>query len=125
MSQAVTTEREYAAGAFHKAVIYYLNAPDTGSQTFSVNHDDVGGIANVHIIVEAYSGVKTSSPLDTTNTGSGSTDPSVSVDPSENHTLIVDAAVSEANNVLTNASGQILTHDHDFRPPCNNGKLSN
>lgn len=115
MSKAVDVVREAVSGIFHGVAIYYLSAPDAGSNTFSVTVTGDTSVPQVSMVASWYNGAHQTqaSVKDQHNSGNGSTDPSLSITPSENNELIIGAYLSEANSVLTVGSGENLLQDHD------------
>ncbi len=110
VTQAVTTFGEFVAGPTYRQItqVYYLNAPDTGSHnlvvTNNTNGSDIGAIfVNVQII--AMSGVKTSSPLDTS--GSANTPGSDTVN--INTTSTTSGVRVGARAVLSSGGGSSYT----------------
>jgi hypothetical protein len=116
MSQASSYVRTPVSGVYHGVAIYYLANPDNGSNVFELamtmpEADQV--VSMVYVILEWYNGAAQTSVLDQVNTGDGTTDPSTSVTPTLNNELIVDAYLSEANDVLAPTILQIKTQDYD------------
>jgi hypothetical protein len=104
------------AGGVTTAVVriqqFYLINPDVGTfdliSTFSI---DTG---TYYITPSWWNGAAQASVLGAAVTGSGSTDPSIGVTPTEDNALIVGGYISEANTVLTPDSPQTLLQEHDF-----------
>lgn len=121
MSLAASIVGETTTGVFQRLSLYYLIAPTIGLQTFSVNYADGStNTANISYIVPSwYSGVlqDQATVLDQFTTGSGSTDPSLTINPAFTNTLVVGMYASEVDTVLT-PNGETLIQDIDNGTRC-------
>jgi hypothetical protein len=91
---------------------FYLINPDVG--TFDLITTFSADTSTYYIVPTWWNGAAQSSVLGAAVTGSGSTDPSIAVTPTEDNALIVGGYISESNNVLTPDSPQALLQEHDF-----------
>jgi hypothetical protein len=96
------TSIEYATDQF--IYVFSLANPSDGENTLSISH---AGSTTVGYTVAWYDNVDQGTPLDTTNTASGSSgEPTVSVTPSQPEALVVSFYASDFDNVLTAGYGE-------------------
>lgn len=98
--------------------IFVLSNPSDGSDSFSSDYTiDGGGVMQlIYKVASWYDGGNQTAAEDQTSTGTGATDPSVAITPSEDNELIVSAYTSEANSVLAPTSPHTMLQEHDGGP---------
>lgn len=122
LSKAVSLQRNIAAGIEHDAEQWYLANPANGSNTLSVTFSLVLQTTDAFSFEPSWwDGMHQTQAtvLDQTTSGSGSTDPSVSLTPGGNNEVIIDMYLSESNNILTaggSPAAQTVLQTHDFGP---------
>jgi hypothetical protein len=97
-----------------RSEVWYLAAPANGSNNLVVTFS--GDTTQYYIVTSWYDGAHQTqaSVLDDTATGTGSTDPSVDIVPTQDNDLIVSLYISETNTPDTVGTGETLLQDHDF-----------
>jgi len=113
--QAMTIDKQQnrtAAAPFHTVAKLSLKNPPNGSNQLSITFNSLNGTSAVSIFASWYDGANQTPGADQTNGGTGSTDPSLAVTPTEDGELVNSVQMSEANDLLTPA--QTLIHDHDL-----------
>lgn len=117
MGTAISEIAEVVTNVWLRTAIYYLANPTNGSNTFSVDYDDGGADAasSVFICAAWVDGAHQTqaSVLDQAVGGTGATDPSVAIVPTQNNEIVFSIYMSNQGALLT-ADGETLIHDHDF-----------
>ena len=128
MGTAVTGVSEVTTGIYVCQSIFYLANPANGSNAFSVDYDDGGtDTANTCYIIAAWvdgAHQTQASVKDQHATGTGSTDPSVDITPTENGEFIFAIYHTEADSVLTVGADETLLQEHDFGLACSGGSYA-
>jgi len=119
MDVASTYIKETATGIFQRVSLFYLVNPTNGSQTFSVGHEEgATDIATGSYCIAAWfdGALQTQATvLDDSESGEGSTDPSLTLTPTQNGELLVAFYASEADAILTPGQTAIQTVDNGTR----------
>lgn len=117
MSKIAEYSAGLAAGLETEATvgILYLAAPTDGSQTLSVTLSGASAGTNTAFFPLWVNGFKQSSPLDDSDSADGDTDPSLTLQPTEDNTICVAIYYSDENNALTSDQGTQYQNE-DFGP---------
>jgi hypothetical protein len=110
---AMSLASEYPAtnGVYHVA-LYYLANPTNGNNNLVLTW--TGSNLSMYVLASWYDGVAQTSPLDQVVTGTGATDPSLNITPTENNELIVSHYFSASNDELAVGSGETKIDGYDW-----------
>lgn len=116
MNASSRAENVFSSPARLFAVTFYLAPPTDGTNDFVLTFtiDSGGSISELYVLSSWWDGVYQGTALDQQASGSGSTDPSASVTPTENNELVAGTHYSRANSVLTVGADETLLQNHDF-----------
>lgn len=97
-----------------RSEVWYLTAPNNGSNDLVVTFSADTG--TYYIVTSWWDGAHQTqaSVLDATITGTGSTDPSADIVPTQDNDLIVSHYHSDTNIVCAVGTGETLLQEHDF-----------
>jgi len=110
-AMSLASEYPTTNGVYHVA-LYYLANPTNGNNNLVLTW--TGSNLSMYVLASWYDGVAQTSPLDQVVTGTGSTDPSLSITPTVDNELIVSHYFSEANNELTVGAGETKIDGYDW-----------
>ena len=102
--------------AAYSAALYYLAGPTDGANDLVITYtvDSGGALSNLYALASWYDGAAQTSVLDQQNAGTGSTDPSLAITPTEDNELIVSQYFSADNDVLTVGAGETGINNYDI-----------
>lgn len=111
MGEFPSTPQMHANGWFSQ--VFYLENPTNGTNDLSISYSVASGgfIFGYTVTASWYDGGKQSSPIDQTNSNQGSTDPSLSVTPTEDNELIVDSMCSQPSKTVGSGETQLYLYN--------------
>lgn len=110
-TMSLASEYPTTNSVYHVA-LYYLANPTNGDNNLVLTW--TGTNLNMYVLASWYDGVAQTSPLDQVVTGTGTTDPSLNITPTEDNELIVSHYYSAANDELAVGSGETKIDGYDF-----------
>jgi len=104
----------FHSGGYYFTVLFYLENPTDGTNDLVIDWEvDSGGYLFAWTVISTwFDNIKQTNPLDQSNNGQGSTDPTVSVTPTEDGELVIGSLTSVPNKTV--GSGETLLYMYNL-----------